>query len=159
MSLLGCETLENVYTKMTKQMIGELTKLYSPTSTILLETHEYSFYKHEHARQIMTLFRITQTASSCSSLNISCRSILSSTRSSTSQPSILSKFAPKTTTQPRLFPQLMFVRHATHKASRAANGPGDSPGQRLGAKKTGGMFIPYSLHELKHQSNHHHHDL
>jgi len=38
-------------------------------------------------------------------------------------------------------PILTSIRYATHKASRAANGPGDSPGQRLGAKKSGGEKV------------------
>ncbi|KAK6354536.1 54S ribosomal protein L2 mitochondrial [Orbilia brochopaga] len=38
-------------------------------------------------------------------------------------------------------PVLTFVRHATHKSSGAANGPGDSAGRRLGAKKAGGERV------------------
>ncbi|KAF3919155.1 hypothetical protein ABW21_db0208798 [Orbilia brochopaga] len=38
-------------------------------------------------------------------------------------------------------PVLSFVRHATHKSSGAANGPGDSAGRRLGAKKAGGERV------------------
>ncbi|EWC47509.1 hypothetical protein DRE_00477 [Drechslerella stenobrocha 248] len=41
----------------------------------------------------------------------------------------------------RLSPILSFVRYATHKSSGAANGPGDSAGRRLGAKKAGGERV------------------
>ncbi|KAF3941116.1 hypothetical protein ABW19_dt0208501 [Dactylella cylindrospora] len=38
-------------------------------------------------------------------------------------------------------PILTFLRYATHKSSGVANGPGDSPGRRLGAKKAGGERV------------------
>ncbi|RVD80530.1 mitochondrial 54S ribosomal protein bL27m [Arthrobotrys flagrans] len=38
-------------------------------------------------------------------------------------------------------PILTFIRYATHKTSGAANGPGDSAGRRLGAKKAGGEKV------------------
>lgn len=40
---------------------------------------------------------------------------------------------------------LTFIRHATHQAQGRANGPKNSPGKRLGAKKTGGMFPKFYL--------------
>jgi large subunit ribosomal protein L27 len=36
-------------------------------------------------------------------------------------------------------PAILFVRHASHQAQGRANGPKNTAGKRLGAKKTGGM--------------------
>jgi hypothetical protein len=35
------------------------------------------------------------------------------------------------------------VRHAAHKAQGAVNKAKDGPGKRLGAKKSGGVFVPF----------------
>ncbi|QDS68898.1 hypothetical protein FKW77_007898 [Venturia effusa] len=38
-------------------------------------------------------------------------------------------------------PSILFVRHASHQAQGRANGPKNSPGRRLGAKKSGEQFV------------------
>ncbi|EPS39872.1 hypothetical protein H072_6203 [Dactylellina haptotyla CBS 200.50] len=55
---------------------------------------------------------------------------------STSSPSLLQQTCTRYQS-----PILTFLRYATHKTSGAANGPGDSAGRRLGAKKTGGERV------------------
>ncbi|KAF3920997.1 hypothetical protein ABW20_dc0107230 [Dactylellina cionopaga] len=55
---------------------------------------------------------------------------------STPRPSVLQKTCTRYQS-----PILTFLRYATHKTSGAANGPGDSAGRRLGAKKAGGERV------------------
>lgn len=52
------------------------------------------------------------------------------------QLSLCSRHAPKTGG-----PQLIFTRHASHAAQGRANGPKDSAGRRLGAKKTASQWV------------------
>jgi hypothetical protein len=52
-------------------------------------------------------------------------------------------------TAPSATVTLPFVRYASHQSQGRANGAKDGPGKRLGAKKSGGTYMPHATYHTR----------